>query len=196
MEKYRNNIIERVIEDAANNFSRTLDRIYPAYGDNTFNERNVSLQFSHAFLKRPNSYAIMEVPSWNENNKRHDHRIDAYFFDSGIGIFLETKKLNNLPQAKGVCNDLRKMNPGDLNYVVKELHINKPPKNIFALIIDETWVESVCRWWKGEDCKGAAWDTLEFPKKMCYGDRHIKTWKDGDSKYSVSWLYGYRQVKL
>ena len=87
------------------------------------------------------------------------------------------------------------MNPGDLDYVINELHVNNPPKNIFALILDETWVESICNWWNGEDCKGAAWDNLEFPKRMYYGHKHIKTWEDGDSDYSVSWLYGYRQIK-
>lgn len=196
MKKYQNNIIERVIADAAINFSKTLDRIYPAFGNNAFNERNLTLQFSHAFLKRPNSNAIMEIPSWNKNNKKHDHRIDAYLFDNRVGIFLESKRLNNLPQAKGVCNDLRKLNHYDLNYIIKKLHVNNLPKDIFTLSLSETWSDSICTWWEDGECKSAAWENLEFPKKMCYGKKHIKTWDEGNSKYSVSWLYGYRQIKI
>ena len=63
MKRYQNNLIDRVIADAGNKYSKTLDKIFPAYGDNAFNERNISLQFSHAFMKRPNSYAVMEIPA-------------------------------------------------------------------------------------------------------------------------------------
>lgn len=192
LKKYQNNIIELTIEEAANRFSKTLNQIYPAFGDNAFNERNLTFQFSNVFSSRRNSCAIMEIPFYDNKNKKHNRHLDAYLFDSQIGIFLESKRLVNLPKAKEVSYDLFKMSRDNLSYIVKELHEKNLPKNYFVLVLCESWSESINQWWEDGKCIGGDWDDLEFPYKMCYGKKHIKKWGD----CSLTWLYGYRQIKL
>ncbi len=194
MDKYKNNTIENILSDAAERFSKTLNKFHPAYDNNAFNESNLTFQFAHSFLKRANSNAIIEVPAWNEKNKKHDRRIDAYLFDNKVGIFLESKRFNSLPDAKGVCRDLLKLNPYDLKYILNELHISTRPPKIFILVLLETWKEFICEWWEEEKSINSAWKNLDFPiKKICYRKRHIKTW---DDKGSLHWLYGYKQIKI
>jgi hypothetical protein len=192
---YQNKIIEQTIKEAINTFSNTLEKIYPAYNDNGFNERNLTFHFANAFINlRKNSNAIMEIPFYNEKNRKHDTHIDAYLFDKEIGIFLESKRMNNLSKANEVSNDLiNKMNKKNLSYIRKKCHLNEYPEKTFIMVLCETWNEGHKSWWTKDKYISEEWKDISFPYKLYYGRKDVKKWKD---ESLLSWLYAYKLIKF
>ncbi|GBE41441.1 hypothetical protein BMS3Bbin09_01345 [bacterium BMS3Bbin09] len=195
MTKYQNATIEDIIKKAAKRFTRTINNLHPAYNNNGFNEKNLTFNLSHEFAKRPYSNALMEIPFYNDKNKKHDNYFDAYLFDSEIGIFLESKRLINISKAKEIIEDLSRLNKKDnLKYIINNLQESQSPKKIFILVLAESWSNSTYDWWVSGSCKETKWDSLRFPRKMHYGIRHIKKYTEDDSL--ISWLYAYKQVMI
>lgn len=187
-----NRIIEETIVEAKDRFENSLTEFYPAYGKNGFSERNLTFQFCTVFTSRPRSHAFMEIPLYNPGNERHDSHIDAYVFDNQIGIFIESKRLFGRRKAKSLLDDILRMNDKNVAYILEECHEKKLPKNIYALVLIESWREHINDWWMDPECNGTVWGG-RFPNNMIRNCHEVKKWSEDDS--TLYWLYGYRRIK-
>ena len=188
----KNTIIESTIIEAKNRFRTSLEGFWPAYNSNGFAERNITFQFAHAFANRPCSCAFMEVPLFNKESNNYNLHIDAYVFDREIGIFIESKRLYNAENAVAILNDIHRMNTTNLNGILDELHQNKLPNFIYALVLAESWSNSINQWWVNGESEKIKWDDTDFPEDMTYGLCEVEKWDNS----ALSWLYGYQRLKL
>lgn len=187
----KNQIIEKVINNAADNFGKSANTFWPAFDYNGFNERNLSFQFAHEFMKRPSSHAFMEVPFPDKITKKHKYRFDAFVFDSSIGIFIECKRLYHKDKYEEILLDLERMNKKNISRIFDEMYrIKTWPKNIFALIIAESWSTDINNWWLGEDSK-KRWDRSKIQEGMVFGCQEV-----GRRNETFYWLHCYRKIPI
>ena len=191
-----NDLIETIIKTSAQNFKRMLDNLYPAQGNNGFNERNISFQIANAFQNLyKNGNVFMELPLFNSKEKRWSYHVDGYFFTDEIGIFYECKRLYSAEKLDSIRYDVDKLQPKNVEESLKEM-AEIIPKDIYVLIVADTWSNGIREWWLDGTDDNKRWDRTSFMNGFITGFQQVKEYKDWKYDNTLYWLYGYKKIKL
>ncbi|MGC5700725.1 hypothetical protein J4P02_11065 [Pseudomonas sp. NFXW11] len=184
-------MINRVIQQAAENFSDSLSAFYPSYGRNGINERNLTFQLANAFGARNGAHAFMEVPFLNPLTQRYENRIDCMLFDKERVFFVEAKRLFRLEKAEQLRNDFQRMNAETLAPILKKfVSPTTRTRSVYRLMLAETWHSNIVNWWQKEDT-ARGWDHSWLPDNS--GVVEVKTF---DNQKKLHWLYAYEQLEM
>lgn len=184
-------VINRVIQQAAQNFADSLSAFYPSYGRNGMNERNLTFQLANAFGARNNAHAFMEVPFLNPLTQRYEYRIDCMLFDKERVFFVEAKRLFTPKKAAQLRIDFQRMGTENLAPVLEKFVApSTKARTVYRLILAETWHKNIVSWWRMEDST-RAWDNSWLPD-----DRGVVEVKTFDNQRTLYWLYAYEQLEI
>jgi len=184
-------VINRVIQQAAENFSHSLSAFYPSYGRNGINERNLTFQLANAFGARNGAHAFMEVPFLNPLTQRFEYRIDCMLFDKERVFFVEAKRLFRLEKAEQLRNDFQRMNAETLAPILEKfISPSTRTRSVYRLMLAETWSPNIVNWWKKQDT-ARAWDNSWLPDNSDAVE--VKAF---DEQETLHWLYAYEQLEM
>lgn len=184
-----------VIKEASKTFSKMLDDFNLGESEATgFPERNLSFQFSHAFLQRyPGALVFQEVTF---NSREH---LDTLLVTADCAIALECKALLNERRAQSLCVDMDRLEEKVIPRMKTRFRREPPPK-WFAIVLCEAWDDKIVPWWMGEDSHPSICTRstrLNEYKKGYESLRDDIVYKNGRKKpWTLYWLYAYREIPL
>lgn len=180
-------IIISVINDAASALNSSLNYFYPAWGENGFNERNLTYQMAKSFEKRKASCAFMEVPFKDARRNVYGYHIDALMFDRYVALFVESKRIYNIDKMEELWRDYERMTLANLRPVIDNLCLRPiEARKLYRVVLAETWSSEIARWWMGEE-SSRNWDRSWLPHNR--GALPVRVWSEQGA--TLHWLYAF-----
>jgi len=140
---------------------------------------------------------FMELPLRGPpQGKKWNRHVDAYVFDSEIGILIESKRLYHGHKWAEIRDDIARLTKDSVKPSLDTLHEQvsedrqERPEALYALILAENWSENFEKWWLGENPPSPRWDRSDLQDFTC-GSRLVYDYEGAEK---LSWLYAYRQV--
>jgi len=183
--------IGTIVKAAAELFKAMLTRFRLAEGANAFPERNLSFQFSHAFLQRFPQGGVFLEPTFD--GTKH---LDALLIADESAIALECKRLWVPTQVTDIAADAARLSD-TLFDTLSRRFVPVPPRRWFAMLLIEAWNEDHLAWWKGAPDAKCQWTRPDFLSRYVTDGLGLdEPITSGDEKrYPLHWLYAYRMLE-
>ncbi len=180
-----------ITRDAATRFKNMLENFRLGVSEATgFPERNLSFQFSHAFLRAYENSAVFQEVTFDK--RKH---LDTLLISDDFAIALECKVLLMRSRAADLKDDAKRLQ--EIVPLMKKRFKKNSPTKWYTMLLCETWWSEHASWWVGESTK-SMWepldiiDTYKRDKILLRGDI---TFDGAQKQWPLFWLYGYREYK-
>jgi hypothetical protein len=184
--------ISGIISKAADRFGAMLDIFRLGESENTgFPERNLSFQFSLAFLQDyPHGTVFQEVTF-----DKYEH-LDTLLVADGYAIALECKVLIMKSRVADLASDAERLQQKVVPFM-KERFKKTSALKWYTMLLCESWWDKHTDWWKGDKNTKSTWPRYEifdkYERKSLLVRKDITFGKDGRRMWPLHWLYGYRE---